>query len=297
MYQSCFISIIGKPNAGKSTILNALVGEKVSIVSWRAQTTRNIITGIMHGDDWQIIFLDTPGLQDGKSMLTEYMSKSVRSASGDADGLLYVADGSRVIDEDELKRIEKYSNGKIPVVLALNKTDEADKERLVKNLLRLNEFKKLKAVVPLSALKRDNIGALKDELKAFLHEGEKYYSEDMITDKNLRFMAQEIIREKSLLYLDKEVPHGIGVSITRYEVREDGIAEIEAEIITEKQSHKPIIIGKGGEMLKKIGTAARRDIEKLSDEKVFLKLWVKVREDWQDNYSTLKDLGYDKKDI
>ncbi|MDR3263947.1 MAG: GTPase Era [Clostridiales bacterium] len=297
MYKSCFISIIGKPNAGKSTLLNAFVGEKVSIVSWRPQTTRNIITGIMHGDDYQIVFLDTPGLQQGKSMLNEYMSKSVRSASEDADGIIYVVDGSKPIGEDEYRLIKKYSEAKTPLIVVVNKTDEADKERLVNNMLRFNDFDKLTAVVPVSARNGNNVDALKQEVKKLLKEGERYYSEDMITDKTLRFMAQEIIREKALKYLDKEIPHGIGVSVTRYELRESGLADIEVDIIAVKQSHKPIIIGKNGEMLKKIATAAREDIEKLSGEKVFLRIWVKVREDWQDNYNIIKELGYDKTEI
>ncbi|MDR2091602.1 MAG: GTPase Era [Clostridiales bacterium] len=297
MYKSCFISIVGKPNAGKSTLLNTLIGEKVSIVSWRPQTTRNIITGILHGEDYQIVFLDTPGIQSGKSMLGEYMAKSVKSASDGADAVLYVVDGAKKIEEDEYRDIEKMSYSQIPLVVAVNKTDDANRELLVKNLLRFNEMKKIAAIVPISALKGGNVEALKDELKKFLKDGEKYYSEDMITDKTLRFLAQEIIREKTLLYLEKEIPHGIGVNITSYIVRENGIADIEAEIIAVKQSHKPIIIGKDGAMLKKIASAARRDIEKISDEKVFLKVWVKVREDWQDNYSYLKELGYDKKEI
>ncbi|MDR1906192.1 MAG: GTPase Era [Clostridiales bacterium] len=299
MFKSCFVTIIGKPNAGKSTLLNSLVGEKVSIVSWRPQTTRNIITGIMHGDDYQIIFLDTPGLQQGKSLLGEYMSKSVKSASVDADGVIYVVDGSKKIEEDEYLLIKKYSETiKIPFIVVVNKVDEADRERLVINMLRFNDFKKITAVVPMSALSGKNIEALNSELKKLLKEGEKYYSEDMITDKNLRFMAQEIVREKALIYLRDEIPHGIAVNITRYEVRNDGlVTDIEAEIIAEKKSHKSIIIGKGGEMLKKIASSARKDIEKLSGEKVFLKVWVKIREGWQDDYSLLRDLGYDKKEI
>jgi GTP-binding protein Era len=253
----------------------------------------------MHGDDYQIIFLDTPGLQQGKSLLGEYMSKSVKSASVDADGVIYVVDGSKKIEEDEYLLIKKYSETiKIPFIVVVNKVDEADRERLVINMLRFNDFKKITAVVPMSALSGKNIEALNSELKKLLKEGEKYYSEDMITDKNLRFMAQEIVREKALIYLRDEIPHGIAVNITRYEVRNDGlVTDIEAEIIAEKKSHKSIIIGKGGEMLKKIASSARKDIEKLSGEKVFLKVWVKIREGWQDDYSLLRDLGYDKKEI
>ncbi|MDR2046461.1 MAG: GTPase Era [Clostridiales bacterium] len=301
MYKSCFVSIIGKPNAGKSTLLNTLIGQKISIVSWRPQTTRNIITGVMHGEGYQIVFLDTPGIQHGKSLLNEYMSKSVRTARAGADATLYVADGSKRIDEDEYIQIQRTADAaKAPFIVAVNKTDAADRELLVKNLLRFNDadMKRVTAVVPISALKGANIDALKSELKKFLKEGGEYYSEDMITDKNLRFLAGEIIREKALLYLEREIPHGVGVGITRYTLRGDGgIADIEAEILAEKQSHKPIIIGKGGAMLKKIASAARRDIEKISGERVFLRIWVKVREDWQDNYSLLKELGYDKKDI
>ncbi|MDR1939614.1 MAG: GTPase Era [Clostridiales bacterium] len=295
MYKSCFISIIGKPNAGKSTILNALVGEKVSIVSWRPQTTRDVVTGIMHGEDYQIIFHDTPGLQYGKSRLNQYMSTGVKTASEGADATLYVVDGSKPIDEDEYRLIQGYCKKSGALIVALNKTDEADKGRLAKNMLRFNEFEGLTAVVPLSAKTGDNLEVLKAELKKLLKPDAQYYSEELITDRDLKFMAREIIREKALQYLNDEIPHGIGVDILVYSLRANGIADIEAEIIAEKQSHKPIIIGKGGAMLKKIATAARLDIEKLSGEKVFLKIWVKVREDWQDNADTLKDLGYDAK--
>jgi GTP-binding protein Era len=249
----------------------------------------------MHGDGYQIIFHDTPGLQYGKSRLNEYMSKGVRAASDGVDGILYVVDGSKVIDEDEYRLIEGYCQKGKALIVAVNKTDAADKERLVKNLSRFNGFKKLAAVVPVSARTLDNLDALKSELKGLLKTDVKYYSEELITDRDLRFMAREIIREKALKYLNDEIPHGIGVDIIKYSVREDGIADIEAEIVAEKQSHKPIIIGKNGAMLKKIASAARVDIEKLSDEKVFLKIWVKVREAWQDDPNTLKSLGYDSK--
>lgn len=297
MYLSCFVSIVGKPNAGKSTLLNKLVGEKVSIVSWRPQTTRNIVTGIVQGQGFQIILFDTPGIQNGKSALNDYMAKSLRSASDGADGILYVADASKRISEEEYKLIGKYCESKLPVIVALNKTDDAEPSRVAENLNGLTRYTKLFSVVPVSALKGDNTEILKEQLKKLLKESPQYYSEDTATDKTLRFMAQEIIREKALTYLNDEIPHGIGVSIIGYSLRENGMADIDAEIITAKASHKPIIIGKGGAMLKKIASAARADIEKLSGERVCLKIWVKIREGWQDDYNLLREMGYDKRDI
>ncbi len=293
--KSGFVAIIGKPNAGKSTLLNTMVGEKVSIVSWRPQTTRNRITGILHGEDYQIIFTDTPGLLQGNSGLAKYMIDSIKKAANDVDIIVYVIDGEKRLSEEELALIRKYKD-KGPLIAAVNKTDVATREMLVDTLTKLNTVTGL-TVVPLSAKTKDNTDILIKEILPLLEEGEAYYPEDMVTDKPLRFMVAEIIREKALKFLQEEIPHGIGIEIVKYEVREDGLNSIEANIICEKETHKSIIIGKNGEMIKKIATAARLDAEKLIGDKVFLKLWVKIKGGWKDNNQLLTELGYDKKEF
>jgi len=293
--KSGFVALIGKPNAGKSTLLNTIVGEKVSIVSWRPQTTRNRIIGILHGTDYQIIFTDTPGLQSGTSGLAKYMSESVESAARDVDVILYVIDGEKKMPQEELENIKKYGSA-LPLIAVVNKTDVASREVLLSTLSQLNSIKGL-TVVPLSAKKNDNIDVLIKEILPLLDEGEAYYPEDMVTDKPVRFMVGEIIREKALKFLQEEIPHGIGIDIAKYEVRDDGLNYIEADIVCEKETHKSIIIGKDGEMIKKIATAARKEAEDLVGDRVFLKLWVKVKPGWKDNNRLLIELGYNKKDF
>ena len=293
--KSGFVAIIGKPNAGKSTLLNTLVGEKVSIVSWRPQTTRNKITGILHGEDFQIVFTDTPGLLNGTTGLAKYMIESISGATKDVDAIVYVVDGEKHMPQEELAIIEKYRK-RATVIVAVNKTDVANRGVLLETLGKLNTIKDL-TVVPLSAKKSDNIDVLIKELLPLLSDGIAFYPEDMVTDKPLRFMVAEIIREKSLKFLQEEIPHGIGIEINKYEVRDDGLNYIEASIICEKETHKSIIIGKGGEMIKKIATAARKEAEELVGDRVFMKLWVKVKSGWKDNNRLLINLGYDPKDL
>ncbi len=293
--KSGFVAIIGKPNAGKSTLLNTLVGEKVSIVSWRPQTTRNKITGILHGEDFQIVFTDTPGLLNGTTGLAKYMIESISGATKDVDAIVYVVDGEKHMPQEELAIIEKYRK-RATVIVAVNKTDVANRGVLLETLGKLNTIKDL-TVVPLSAKKSDNIDVLIKELLPLLSDGIAFYPEDMVTDKPLRFMVAEIIREKSLKFLQEEIPHGIGIEINKYEVRDDGLNYVEASIICEKETHKSIIIGKGGEMIKKIATAARKEAEELVGDRVFMKLWVKVKSGWKDNNRLLINLGYDPKDL
>ncbi len=296
--KSGFITILGKPNAGKSTLLNALVGEKVSIVSFRPQTTRDKIIGILNGQHegtpFQAVFIDTPGLQHGKSRLAKHMSESVRSAHSGADIIILVLDGEKLIQQDDFANVERCKAQASDTIVALNKIDRAPRERTVANLTALNDIYDI-VVVPISALKRDNIAVLVQEITIRLKEGAQYYPEDMVTDKSMRFMAAELIREKALLFLREEIPHGIGVNILSYEERDNNLTAIDADIITEKDTHKAIIIGSKGATLKKIATSARRELERLTRGKVFLKLWVKVKPDWKNNEGLLADLGYGNK--
>lgn len=292
-----FICIAGLANAGKSTLINALVGEKVSIVSWRPQTTRNKILGIVNGEGYQAVFIDTPGIHDVKNKLGEYMMQSVEKSLEDVDGVLYVIDAAKGMQKEDYIFLEKYAP-QAPVVVALNKTDSVTRETLFFTLNKLNGIENIKAIVPISAKKAENLEALEKELTDVLQEGEPMFPEDMFTDSSMRFMAAEIIREKALYLLDKEVPYGIGVYINKFALRDDKpIYDIDADIVCEKPSHKAIIIGKGGETLKKIATAARHDLEEMCGEKVFLTLYVRVKQEWRDSDFLMRELGYDVKEL
>ena len=292
--KSGFIAILGLPNAGKSTLTNALVGEKVSIVSWRPQTTRDKIVGIMHGEDFQAVFLDTPGIHKGKSRLSEYMAEEVASARNASDGALYVLDGSKPIEKDTLEFISSLAKS-TPTVVVINKMDIADKAVAMASADRLSKVKNIE-VVPVSAQTGENLPELVKVIKGMLKDDVPYYPEDMYTDKTVRFMAAEIVREKALKFLLAEIPHGIGVEMKKFETGEDGVTRVEADVICEKDTHKPIIIGKGGETLKKISIAARRELENLVDGQVYLRLFVKVKSGWKDNASVLNALGYTNKE-
>ena len=291
--RSGFIAVLGLPNAGKSTLTNALVGEKVSIVSWRPQTTRDKIMGIVNGEDYQIVLIDTPGLYEGKSKLAAYMKEEVTSAQKSSDGALYVLDATRILEKDTFEFIRALAET-TDTVVALNKMDIADKARAMQIVARLSEIKKLE-IVPISAEKKENLDELLKVLLTMLKDDVGYYSEDMYTDKPLRFLAAEIVREKALKFLLAEIPHGIGVEIKRFEEGEDGILRIEADLICEKETHKPIIIGKGGATLKRISVAARKEIEALVDGPVYLRIFVKVKSGWQNDNAVLDLLGYTKK--
>lgn len=291
------MTIIGRPNAGKSTLINSLVGEKVAIVSWRPQTTRNKITGILNGDDFQAVFIDTPGLHDAKNKLSDFMMKSVETALSDVDCLLYVSDAVRGVSTEDLAYLENAAK-KTSVVVAVNKIDCIAKETLFPELEKLNRVLGIKAVVPVSAKRGDNLDVLQEEIKKLLPEGVKYYPDDMLTDKSMKFMCSEIIREKALTLLDKEVPYGLCVVVNRFEKRDEkDLFDIDADIVCERKTHKGIIIGKQGAMLKRIATEARKDMEELLESKVFLTLYVKVKEDWRDSEYLTSVFGYDKKEI
>ena len=291
--KSGFIAVLGLPNAGKSTLTNALVGEKVSIVSWRPQTTRDKIIGIVNGEEYQAVFIDTPGIHTGKSKLSAYMADEVTSAKSSSDGALYVLDGSKILEKDTFEFIKSLA-ATTPTVVVVNKMDIADRALVMQSIAKLSAVKNLE-IVPISAEKKENLDELMKVVKSMLKDDISYYPEDMYTDKPLRFMAAEIVREKALKFLLAEIPHGIGVEITKFETGEDGVTRVEADVICEKETHKPIIIGKGGETLKRISVAARKELEKLVDSQVYLRLYVKVKSGWKDDAAVLSALGYSKK--
>lgn len=293
-FKSGFVAVIGKPNVGKSSLVNKLVGEKVSIISPKAQTTRNKIFGIKNGKDYQIVFVDTPGVQHTKTKLGEYMSDATNKASTDVDAIVVVLDALRINQED-YKIIEKFKNVKCPLFLVINKIELTNYEKFYPILAKLNEYKFVTKFITTSAFRNLNIDELEKEILNVLPEGVACYPTDEYTDKSTRFMCSEIIREKALLYLQEEIPHGLAVDIVTFE-ESDKCVKLDVNIITESDRHKQIIIGKNGEMLKQIGIAARRDIEELVGTKVMLELFVKVRKDWKNDVLALNDLGFNKKD-
>ena len=293
-FKSGFVAVIGKPNVGKSSLVNKLVGEKVSIISPKAQTTRNKIFGIKNGKNYQVVFVDTPGVQHTKTKLGEFMSDATNKASTDVDAILIVLDALRINQED-YKIIEKFSNVKCPVFLVVNKIEMTNYEKFYPILAKLNEYKFIKKFITTSAIRNLNIEELENEILNVLPEGVAYYPTDEYTDKSVRFMCGEIIREKALLFLQEEIPHGIAIDMVSFEENETCV-KLNVNIITESDRHKQIIIGKNGEMLKQIGIASRRDIEALVDTKVMLDLFVKVRKDWKNDILALNDLGFNKKD-
>ena len=297
MFKSGFVTIIGKANVGKSTLLNALVGEQVAIVSWRPQTTRDKIIGIMNGDNYQAVFIDTPGIHKAKNELSKFMMKNVESALDGVDIVIYVINGEKNIGENDLKLIKQYAAAGTPFIVVINKMDVADKEKVLGMIDTLKDIEGIDSIIPISAMKGKKLDILKERIQENLKEGVQFYPEDMITDKSVRFMVAEIIREKAMKFLGEEVPYGVAVNINLFKERDDNLIDIDADIVCEKKAHKPIIIGKGGAMLKKIGTTARQDIEKLLDSKVFLNLWVRVKDDWRDSEQLLNELGYNIKDI
>lgn len=292
-FKSGFVAILGEPNVGKSTLINNILGEKVAIVSPKPQTTRNKIIGILNQEDAQIIFIDTPGMHSSKNKLDEYMQKSIDSAREGVDVNIVVLDGTKPFTEKRLSFVEKFDREN--TILVINKIDQTSFEKLYPKLSQFNALKNIKDIVPLSALKGKNVDVLINIIKKHLKEGVKYFSDDVFTDKTERFLVSEIIREKALWLLQDEIPHGIAVDIIEY--KENDVYDISADIVCEKTGHKTIIIGKNGEMLKKIGTAAREDIEKLVGHKVMLRLFVKVRDNWRNNNLYIKNLGYNNTEL
>ena len=294
MFRSGFIAIIGCPNVGKSTILNALVGQKVAIVSKRAQTTRNRIMGVVTRDDYQMVFLDTPGVHTPRNRLGEYMVKVAYDSLDEVECVLFVIDSAMGIMERDERLIERLKTAKTPVIAALNKTDITTPERLKLANERLLKEEWLDKIIEVSALEHKGIDELEASLSKHLVEGPKYFPDDMVTDQPERVVCAELVREKALQLLEEEVPHGIGVDIDKMEVRgERRIADVWATIYCERDSHKGIVIGKNGAMLRQIGQLARKDMEWMLGMQVNLQLWVKVNNDWRNKQSILRELGYE----
>ena len=296
MKKTAFIAIVGRPNVGKSTLLNALLGEKVAIVSSKPQTTRNRITGILTKDENQFVFLDTPGFQKPRTKLGDYMLKASSSSIGSSDAAIIVADAFHAPGDIEKNIIEQVVANKIPAVLVLNKTDMSNPAKLAETISQYDAIHKFDSVIPTSASKGQGVDIVLEECEKFLTESEWFFPEDIITDQPERMIAAETIREKILRTLNDEIPHGTAVSIEEFK-DEGKILRIRADIYCEKASHKGIIIGKNGEALKTIGSYAREDLEKFFDVKVYLNLWVKVKEKWRDDLFNLNNFGYNQKEI
>lgn len=296
--KSGFVSLIGRPNVGKSTLMNCLVGEKISITSNKPQTTRNKIQSILTEKDSQIIFIDTPGIHRSKSKLGDYMIKSAQTTFSEVDIVLLLIEPDTNIGSGDRNIIESLDKVKTPVFLVINKIDTIPKKQILKVIDKYRELYDFKEYIPVSAIKSENTNSLIDTIKKYLPLGPQFFPEDMITDQPERQLAAEIIREKILQLLQEEIPHGIAVEIMSMKKRENKeIVDIEANIYCEKDSHKGIIIGKQGSMLKEIGSRGRRDIQRLLGSQINLQLWVKVKKGWRDNDFLLRNFGYDSKKI
>lgn len=290
--KSGMISIVGRPNVGKSTLTNALVGEKVAIVSNKPQTTRNRICAILNRGESQFVFLDTPGLHKARTRLGDYMVNVVKESVADVDAVMLLVEPIPNVGGPEAELIARIRALGVPAVLVINKIDTVKKEELLSVMQVYQAECDFQAIVPISAKNGDGVEELLNVLAAFLPEGPQLFPDDMITDQPERQVCAEIIREKLLLCLEKEIPHGTAVELSKFSERENGIIDIDATIYCEKASHKGIIIGKNGAMLKKISTLARKDIEAFMGTKVFLETWVKVKENWRDNLNFIRDVGY-----
>lgn len=294
MFKSGFVTIIGRPNVGKSTLMNRILGEKLSIVSNKPQTTRNNIQTILTSKDYQVVFVDTPGIHKPKHKLGEYMVNSARESMKEVDLIVFITNPGEELGRGDKFILESLKDTKTPVFLVLNKVDETTKENVAACLAKFSQEFNFKEIVPISALRGKNVDILVDLMVQNLPEGPMYYPEDMITDVQERFIVSEIVREKALRTLRDEVPHGIAVDVIQMKQSENGTYHIEVDLICEKDSHKGIIIGKDGQSLKKIGETARYELERMLDSKVNIKIWVKVRKEWRDNKALLKELGYKK---
>ncbi len=295
--KSAFLSIVGKPNVGKSSIMNAMLGQKVAIVSPKPQTTRTRIMGVLTQGETQLVFIDTPGLHKPRTRLGDYMVKTVSESVSGVDACLLVVEPEGELTESELSLIQNFKKNHMPAILAINKIDLlANKEALLSRILQFSSLYEFDAVVPVSALKGSGMDELIAELKKHAAPGPHFFDDDALTDMPEKVLAGEIIREKLLELLDKEIPHGVAVSVETMREREDGsgITDIEAIIYCEKQSHKGIIIGKQGAMLKAVGSKARADMERFFDCKINLQCWVKVKEDWRNRQGLLRSFGYNE---
>ena len=290
--KTAMIAIVGRPNVGKSTLTNALVGEKVAIVSSKPQTTRNRICGVVNRGDTQFVLLDTPGLHKARTRLGDYMVKVVRQSVADVDGVCLLVEPIAKIGAPEQALIDRIREEKLPAVLVINKIDTVEKPQLLEVMAVYAAAFAFDAIIPISAEKGDGLDILMEQLEKYAAEGPRLFPEGMTSDQPERQIVGEIVREKLLRNLDKEIPHGTAVEVTRFSERDNGIIDLDVTIYCEKASHKGIIIGKNGEMLKKISSHARQDIEKFMGTKVYMETWVKVKENWRDNVNFIRDVGY-----
>lgn len=288
------VAVIGKANAGKSTLINVLVGEKVAIVSPKPQTTRDRILGILNREGRQIVFVDTPGIYRQRNALTGIMMRTTENTSRDVDVILYVHDGHAGVEESDIALMKKYASLGIPMLVAYTKTDIMQKDRIPEDVKKIVEGGVEKEIFPVSARKGSNLKKLEDAIAALLPEGEPLFPEDVVSDRSEKFMIAEIMREKILLKFDQEIPHGVAIVINTFEKQENGVFDINLDIVCEKPNHKAILIGKQGHALKEVASFARQDMEKFLGAKVFLTTYVKVRENWRDREGMLRELGYEK---
>ncbi len=296
--KSGFVTLIGRPNVGKSTLMNHLIGQKIAITSNKPQTTRNRIQTVYTDDRGQIVFLDTPGIHKAKNKLGEYMVNVAERTLNEVDVILWLVEPTTFIGAGERHIVEQLKKTKTPVILIINKVDTVDKKEIIKYMDTYRKVYDFAEIIPVSALRAQNLDTVLDQIFKYLPYGPMFYDEDTITDQPQRQIVAEMIREKALRCLDEEIPHGIAVAIDQMKERKGGgMFDIDATIICERDSHKGIIIGKGGSMLKRIGSEARRDIENMLEAKVNLQLWVKVKKDWRDSDFLMKNFGYDKKEI
>lgn len=297
--KSSFIAIVGVPNVGKSSLINSLMGQKISIVSSKPQTTRTRILGVLTKNETQLIFIDTPGVHKPKTELGKYMEKSIFSSVSSVDTAILVVECNRTIKDEELRLLDKLKTFGIPIILVINKIDLLnDKTKLFETISYFSNLHNFEAIIPISAQKKDGLDSLLNELIKMSTPGVHFFDEDALTDQPERAIVAEIIREKILRSLDKEIPHGVAVAIDLMRERENkAIIDIDATIFCDKENHKRIIIGKNGSMLKKIGTLARHDIELFLDSKINLKLFVKVKENWKNKITLLKNFGYDSNNL
>ena len=291
--RSGYVAVIGRANAGKSTLINVMVGEKVSIVSPKPQTTRDRILGVLTEEDYQIVFVDTPGIYKARNALTDMMMRTTDMSAKSVDYILFVLDGHEGIKEEDFELIRKYKALNIPMAVAYTKIDIMPKENIPLDMAKFADADLDLDLFPVSARKGKNVKQLKEFLVSKMPEGEKVFMEDIVSDKSEKFMISEIMREKILLKFDKEIPHGIAIVINNFELQENGVYDVNLDIVCERANHKAILIGKQGKAIKEVSSFARQDMEKFLGAKVFLTTYVKVKEDWRDKLKLLKEYGYE----
>ena len=296
-FKSGFVTLIGRPNVGKSTLMNYLIGQKIAITSNKPQTTRNRIQTVLTTDEGQIVFVDTPGIHKAKNKLGEYMVNVAEKTLNEVDVVLWLVEPTTFIGAGEQHIAKQLQRVKTPVILVINKVDSVKREEILPAIAAYKDIYDFADIVPVSARSGDNTDELLRVIMKYLPYGPQFYDEDTVTDQPMRQIAAELIREKALRLLDDEIPHGIAVTIEKMRERKNGIMDIEASIVCERESHKGIIIGKGGSMLKRIGIEARKEIESMMDTQVNLQLWVKVRKEWRDSELYMKNYGYNQKEI